>query len=253
MAEPPPDSRNQPGRPLLRWERTVAVIIGATFAGVAIYALFNSANQAGTAALLLVAAAFLLIGVQGTALVRFGTGSTSVELDRRAAAAVQRADEVAAVDPQLAMGILEGAAIIEPRIGPAASAFRAISYENAVGQALERVRPDGASVTAAETPIDLTVLAPSGKVLVSVVYRRSRSLQQIDLAPLVGSRQLEDAAGGLVVTNQTLSSSVADYIADAAKRDIKLDAVTWDGPVDDHDLGIALSRLLNPASPGEAH
>jgi hypothetical protein len=253
MAEPPPDSRTQPGRPLLRWERTLAIIVGAAFAGVAIYALFKSANQAGTAALLLVAAAFLLIGLQGTALVRFGSGSTSVELDRRAAAAVQRADEVAEVDPQLAMGILEGAAIIEPRIGPAASAFRAVSYENAVGQALERVRLDDASVATAEPPIDLIVLAPSGKVLVSVVYRRSRSLQQIDLAPLVGSRQLEDAVGGLLVTNQTLSSSVADYIADAAKRDIRLEAVTWDGPEDDHDLGKALNRLLNPASRGQVH
>ena len=32
MAEPPlPDGRMQPGRPLLRWERTVAIIIGAAF------------------------------------------------------------------------------------------------------------------------------------------------------------------------------------------------------------------------------
>src|SRR5215467_13552202 len=147
MADPPPGTPSQLGRPLLNWERAVAIIIGAAFAGVAIFALFNSANQAGTAALLLVAAAFLLIGVQGTALVRFGSGSTSVELDRRAVAAVQRADEVAAQDPQLAMGILEGAAIIEPRIGPAASAFRVISYQNAVRQALERVRPEGATVT----------------------------------------------------------------------------------------------------------
>lgn len=247
MADPHPDTRSQPGRPLLRWERTVAIIIGLAFAGVAIFALFKSTNQAGTAALLLVSAAFLLIGVQGTALVRFGSGSTSVELDRRAEAAVQRADEVAEQDPQLAMGILEGAAIIEPRVGPAASAFRAISYGNAVRQALERTRPKDASVTAAEPPIDLTVLAPSGKVLVSAVYRRSRSLQQIDLAPLVGSRQLEDAVGGLAVANQTLSSSVAEYIADAAKKGFKIEAVTWDGPENDRNLRDALNRLLNSA------
>ena len=71
MADPP-GTPSQPGRPLLNWERAVAIIIGTAFAGVAIYALFNSANQAGTAALLLAAAAFLLMGVQGTALVRFG-------------------------------------------------------------------------------------------------------------------------------------------------------------------------------------
>lgn len=253
MADSPPDAGSQPGRPLRPWERAVAIIIGAAFAGVAIFALFNSANQAGTAALLLVAAAFLLIGVQGTALVRFGSGTTSVELDRRAAAAVQRADEVAEQDPQLAMGILEGAAIIEPRVGPAASAFRAISYENAVRQALERVGPEAATVTAAEAPIDLAVLAPSGKVLVAVVYRHSRSLQQLDLAPLVGSRQLEEAVGGLAVTNQSLSSSVGNYIAEAAKRGVKIEAATWDGPENDHELGQALSRLLNPANPRQVH
>jgi hypothetical protein len=145
------------------------------------------------------------------------------------------------------MGILEGAAIIDPKVGPAASAFRAISYENAVRQALERTRPKDASVMAAEPPIDLAVLASSGKVLVSGVYRRSRSLQQIDLAPLVSSRQLEDAIGGLAVTNQTLSPSVAAYIADAARQGVKIEAVTWDGPENDRDLREALSRLLNPA------
>jgi hypothetical protein len=94
---------------------------------------------------------------------------------------------------------LEGAAIIEPRVGPAASAFRAISFETGVRRALERVRPEGASVAAAEPPIDLAIIAPSGKVLVSVVHRRSSSLQRIDLAPLVSSRQLEEAVGGLAM------------------------------------------------------
>jgi len=145
-------------------------------------ALFTSSNQAGTAALLLVAAAFLLIGVQGTALIRFGSGSASVELDRRVAAAVQRADEVAEQDPRLALGILEGAAIIEPRVGPAAGAFRAMSYESAVRRALERVRPGGATVTVAPAPAGLAVISPAGSILVSIVYRQSRNIQQVDLA-----------------------------------------------------------------------
>ena len=97
--------------------------------------------------------------------------------------------------------------------------------------------------------MDFAVFAPSGRVLVSVVYRHSRSLQQLDLAPLVSSRQLEDAVGGLTVTNQISSSSVAGYIAEAAEKDIKIEAVTWDGPENDHDLGEALSKLLNPGNP----
>lgn len=222
----------------------MALFIGTVFSLLAIFALFTSTNQAGTAALLLVAAAFLLIGVQGTALVRFGSGSTSVELDRRVAAAVRRADEVAEQDPQLALGILEGAAIVEPRIGPAASAARAMNYENAVRRALERVQPDGGTVTRAQSPIDFAVLASTGTVLVSVIYRHSRNIQMIDLAPLVGSRQLEDAGRGLAVANQASSSSVADYIDTAAGHGVRLEFVTWDGPEYDRDLGEALNRLL---------
>ena len=247
MADPSSSPGSGPVEPLRRWERAVAMIIGTVLAGLAIWALFTTSNQAGTAALLLVAAAFLLIGIQGTALVRFGSGSASVELDRRVAAAVQRADEVAEQDPRLALGILEGAAIIEPRVGPAASAFRAMSFESAVRRALERVRPDGATVTVAPSPADLAIISPTGNVLVSIVYRQSRSIQQLDLAPLVASRQLEEAAGGLVVSNQTATPSVAQYIATAAGQGTVIEAVTWKDPEDDRDLGQALNRLLKGA------
>ena len=213
------------------------MVIGTVLAGLAILALFTSSNQAGTAALLLVAAAFLLIGIQGTALVRFGSGSASIELDRRVAAAVQRADEVAEQDPRLALGILEGAAIIEPRVGPAAGAFRAISYESAVRRALERVKPDSTTVTVAPAPADLAVISPAGSVLVSIVYRQSRSIQQVDLAPLVASRQLEEAMGGLFVANQVITSSVVEYVATAARQGTFIEAVTWKDPEDDRDLG----------------
>src|SRR5437762_4589508 len=146
MADPSSSPSSGPAEPPRRWERAAAMVIGTVLAGLAILALFTSSNQAGTAALLLVAAAFLLIGIQGTALVRFGSGSASIELDRRVAAAVQRADEVAEQDPRLALGILERAAIIEPRVGPAAAAVRHISYESAVRRAVVRVTPHSTAV-----------------------------------------------------------------------------------------------------------
>lgn len=204
----------------------------------------TSSNQAGTAALLLVAAVFLLIGVQETALVRSGSGSTSVELDRRVAAAVQRADEVAEQDSQLALGILEGAAIIEPRVGPAAGAFRAMSYDSAVRPALERIKPGDATVTVAPSPADLAVISPAGSVLVSIVHRQSRRIQQVDLAPLVATTQLEKTIGGLFVANQTMTSSVVEYIATAARQETIIEAVTWKDPEDYRGLGEALDRLL---------
>ncbi|GLY90970.1 hypothetical protein Airi02_088990 [Actinoallomurus iriomotensis] len=147
------------------------------------------------------------------------------------------------------MGILEGAAMIEPRLGPAASALRSIAYENAVRRALERVLPDGGTVTATEPPADFAVLTPTANLLISVVFRRSRNIQMVDLAPLVSSRQLEGADGGLVVANQALSSGVSEYIATAAKHGVMIEVVNWDGPEHDRDLRQAVSRLLRQADP----
>jgi hypothetical protein len=244
-----PSSRTdpRPGLPLTVWERAVAALIGVVFAVPAVIALFVSSNQAGTAALLLVAAAFLLLGVQGTALVRLGGGSASVELDRRVSAAVQRANEVAEANPEQALGILEGAAIIEPRVGPAAGAFRALTYESGVRRALEQAVPAGGSVSTALPPADFVVEAGSGKVLVAAVFRQSRDLQMIDLAPIVGSRQLEDAAGGLVIANQPSTSSVADYVATARDQGVTIEVVRWNGPQDDAAVTQALDRLLGPS------
>jgi len=199
-------------------------------------------------ALLSVAAAFLLVGVQGTALIRFGGGSASVELDLRVAAVVRRADEAAEQDPQLALGILEGAAIVEPRVGPDAKAARMLGYQSAVRRALERIQPDRAIVTTAQPPADLTIVTPTKPVLVSVVFRSSRRIQQTDLAPLVGSRQLENALGGLEVANQISTTSVANYVATAAGQGVTIEVVTWDGPEHDRDLRQALNRLFGDRS-----
>ena len=77
----------------------------------------------------------------------------------------------------------------------------------------------------------------------SIVYRQSRSIQQVDLAPLVASRQLEEAMGGLFVANQVITSSVVEYVATAARQGTFIEAVTWKDPEDDRDLGQALNGL----------
>lgn len=234
-----PESRE----PLRTWERTASLLIGVVFGGLAILALFDTANQAGTAALVVVAAAFLLIGIQGTALIRLGGGSASVELERKQAAVAQRVSEVAERDPQLALGIIEGATIAEPRIGPGAGAFLAKTYKDNVRRAVERVKPENMAVSTAAAPIDYMVASPSAAILVSVVYRRSSIVQQTDLAPLVSGRQLEGAGGGLVIANRPSDASVTDYVAAAARQGIAIDFVTWNGTDDDRLLSEALARL----------
>ena len=100
--------------PLGRFERATAVAVGVAAGGGGGYAVFASSNQAGTAILLILSAIFLLIGIQGTSLVRFNTGTNTVELERRKR--VERALKEATQEPDLerAEGIVEGIAIAQP-------------------------------------------------------------------------------------------------------------------------------------------
>jgi hypothetical protein len=59
------------------WERLLAGIVGAAAGAAGTYTVFETSNQAGSAALIVVGAAFLLVGVQGTRLIRLG-GSAGV-------------------------------------------------------------------------------------------------------------------------------------------------------------------------------
>jgi hypothetical protein len=245
----PTQGDRNPAEPLRRWERIGALVVGLVSATVAGFALFLTSNQAGTAAFTIVAAAFLLIGVQGTALVRMSSGSGVVELERRqrVADAVNRAQELAKTEPEVARGIMEGLALVEPSVGPAAGAFQALSYEQAVRRALQRTRAGTAHISEAAQPADFRLEEPGGTVVVSVSYRRSQNLQINDLAPLVGSKDLEDAVGGLVVTNRPLTASVGEYVARASNHGLTIEVVTWNGVEDDPALSAALDRLVAAA------
>src|SRR4051812_18002065 len=78
VAPPDPEDEHEP---MEFWERFGSVAIGVVLLEAGLFAVFISDNQAGTAVLLVAAAAFLLIGIQGTPLLKFG--NNTVELARR--------------------------------------------------------------------------------------------------------------------------------------------------------------------------
>ena len=113
-------SDSDPPEPLVRWERICALIVGGVCGGAGGYAVFEKSNQAGTAMLLILAAIFLLIGVQGTPLIRFGSNSGSVELERRRRRKVQQALAQASEESstEKAEGIVEGVKLVAPDLVP---------------------------------------------------------------------------------------------------------------------------------------
>ena len=103
--------RDEPPAGLTRRQRQAAVVIGILAGGSGAYAVFASSNQAGTVVLLLTALVFLLIGVEGTPLLR-RTG-TRISARRR---------HEAAPDAQHVAGLESDIAIAEPRLARQAAA-----------------------------------------------------------------------------------------------------------------------------------
>jgi len=95
-------------------ERQIAVAIGAVAGGVGGYAVFASSNEAGTVLLLLISLIFLLVGVEGTPLLRLAVRP------RQHAAGKRRLDKSAQrMDPkvaQLGTGVAEDIAMAEPML-----------------------------------------------------------------------------------------------------------------------------------------
>ena len=68
--------------------------------------------------LLVLVAIFLLIGIQGTSLIRFAAGSNTFEMERRRRRVVEAAKEIAKEEPERTAGILQGAALALPTLRP---------------------------------------------------------------------------------------------------------------------------------------
>jgi hypothetical protein len=101
--------------PLERWIASITGLAGVAAGGVGV---FLSDNQAGTTAILLLGAVFLLMGVQGTAIIK--AGKDSVEMERRwqANKLAKRAEELVRDNkPDAAAELAAAAAQVDPRMG----------------------------------------------------------------------------------------------------------------------------------------
>lgn len=130
--------------PLRNWERLAAGIVGVSLGFSGVWAVFRSSNEAGTSLLLVVAAAFLFLGIQGTAIRRLGSESTGIELERRTEIRVRRklAVEVREearleVNADRILGLADTLAIIE-----ASPTREAAVFELTVQAALIRIGAD---------------------------------------------------------------------------------------------------------------
>jgi hypothetical protein len=223
----------------------VALGIGIAAGGGGAYAVFASKNQAGTAILLVLSAIFLLIGIQGTSLIRFSTGSNTFELERRKRSIEKAAAELAKEDPDRAAGIIQGAEIALPALG-SFSQSEALLYERRLETALQSLGyvtffRGGPGDLGADFEVFRAEHAES-KVYVEAKYRQSGILDTATARRLI-ERGAILRAPFLIVTNGDQSVISRAYASEQG-REFPIRLVTWRNESDDRALRDALTELF---------
>lgn len=262
--ESPPanDAEVAPSRPrgtnLRTWERWLAGIFGFLGTAVGGTAIFVTNNQAGTTAMLLVGALFILMAVQGTAVRK--AAKDSVEMyDREAVERTSKdvQDALEEKDYFTARAIIETAKEEHPAISrnPAIEVLDYAVYEKEVQQAIERVVP---KIVDYEVTIltngysdgdrfDLVIMGDkqyNDPVLVEILYSSTIAAptQRIGRA-----KNRIRAAGnkGMIISNRYMTNvAISELRFDQDETDVQF--VLWRNTQDDRSLGLALSRLLPP-------
>ncbi|MFF0818378.1 hypothetical protein ACFYVR_25010 [Rhodococcus sp. NPDC003318] len=230
--------------PMSPWERWTAGAIGLAATGAGTTAVFVSDNQAGTAALFVVAVAFLLIGVQGTPLTRFASGDHSADFAaRRTRRKISREvikDAVEAEksgDSTTADSLVEVAKSIDPSVGTL-PIIREREYARRLETALHRL---GIKYTMDAPPgAAFIVETDDGRQLCIKTVSRSRPLGDKDYSMIKRWAKNFDRPI-LVVTDQEYFSGGLIDRTDVAKF------VHWDGDYANNDLVHAIDRLARTA------
>ena len=185
---PPDDS--SPASPPNWLERACFISIGVIAGGAGGYVAFERSNQLGAAVLLVIAAVFLVVGIQGTRLMRFTSGSNIVELEQKKRIitdAIEKAQDEGNIEK--ASGIAEGAAIAAPALGLAKNL--GLQYELQVTSAIVGM---GYFVThsSLDSGFDLIIGGGTDRIIYAELKRYSRPVpRQIVEALISGPLQYE--------------------------------------------------------------
>ncbi len=235
-----PTDDPSPGPP--SWlERISCIIIGIIAAGAGGYVAFERSNQLGSAVLLVIGALFLIIGIQGTRLMRFTSGSNIVELEQKKriiAAAIEKAQEEGNVEK--ASGIAEGAAIAAPGLGVRS---RGLQYELQVSSAIVGMGYLVSPYSTMDRGFDLVITDESGRMILAEVRRYSRTVPRESLEAFLRR------ASVIRVPVILISYTELTREAQGAVMTSGIEAVRWRGENDNALLAEALRRMFTSIPP----
>ena len=263
------------GANLRPWERWLAGLFGATGTGVGGIGIFLSDNQAGTTAILLLGAIFVLIAIQGTPL--RSASRESIELSERQVVdlvAEKAENELEEDEPERARATIEGASAVRPDIekDPRLLQLTAKALKREVVRAIERavVKAVGATNRIVTTQRPGKFAGAEFDALIELIEvgqkgnyggadsPHKRVVVEVSIAVsgrVFGTKKLRhdlakfalvaDEAALLLVSNQPLSElgrEVLDKYMEQRQRKVRF--VVWRDDEDDPLLTRACSELL---------
>jgi hypothetical protein len=266
MADAPqPDELNDdddrlPG--LSMKERISAGAVGLGGVGAGGAGVFLSSNQAGTSAILILGAMFLLMAVQGTRIIKLSKDGAELERKfRQARRLVEKAaDEAADGNLQAAVAYQDAAKAIEPRIErePIARVVTAQIYEleayEAVRRAYDNLVKSGRVKSVPGSTLtfnpdsdprtgyryDAVLNRPGERpIIFEMKLSRSGSPLRSSIVEQAGQQIKATGGRGLLITNAPTSEGATSL----GSSDFQ--AVTWRDESDDAAVEGALARLLS--------
>lgn len=234
-------STDSPPEPLVRWERLCALAIGSISGGAGAYTVFERSNQAGSVMLLVLAAVFLLIGIQGTPLIKFGSTTASLELERRreAKAEVQHAYEEATEenDDARAQGIVEGVSLIAPELVPA-SLLTYKEFEDSIATIIRKMGYEVRRPVLQKPILADLAISKDNYTVYAEIKRYIRPIPVTTVSEVVGTSAKLDAPVLLIATTQ-LTTAAKVFI-----ENTDVTFVQWRNEEDNGALNATLSRLF---------
>ncbi|MEV0842231.1 hypothetical protein AB0I55_22165 [Actinocatenispora sera] len=234
--EEPDSSIEQGSEPIVAWARALALGLSGAFGTFGTIAVFVSSNQAGTAALLLIAAVLTLLGLQGTPLTKLVSGGNTVELSK-----IRRRARAAALDarssdsPEVADAVVDALdQVFYPSILPNAPQ----EYTELVFRKIRKLFPY-TSIIGGNLTLGTEISDGEDIVYINRQHRH-RTLEMEDLkdARIAASTAHHKV---IVVTNSPLSKSVREFNSHSEEN---IEVVSWNGPRDDEALARVISRNL---------
>ena len=264
MDDAPKSESTQPTRVRLlstreRWGATSA---GVLLAGGGVCAVFLTGNQAGSTALVLMGAVFMLMGIQGTPVTR--ASKDSVELASRPEEIALKAKKIAEEgDPKDGQAFLEGAVSADPnlRSSPAIRNATGELYEMQVRHALELITWDKQlrayrADTYFDDPIDFSIrevprrgVLGSG-TLVDVIVKFSKSNSPLSTMRLKNFALADRALPLLIISNTGFSDALLKVFESLRESGNRIQWTQWTNVEDNDELGACIDRIVD-ASKGD--